>query len=250
MFTVKCCSVILLNITFSVYVGWVVTQWFQDSCRVERIETRAGDWLLCPLTGLWGKVGEGPEETQWRTHKADWQFNGSSEQISHPHTDQTRVHCYWPTRTAHPLSLPTLNSLVEKESHKVADELRGGRLCRSPPPASHPVSLVLSHMLSLSFLYQVVVSISPNPFPPECLKRWKDKEKNGDKGEEGYVTTLPLRDCSWKSLGMGEIGTGEETQKEKGDHEKRFFKLKAAKTGHFCMERQTKVRSSLMDGDI
>ncbi|KAI9539453.1 hypothetical protein NQZ68_005533 [Dissostichus eleginoides] len=29
---------------------------------------------------------------------------------------------------------------------------------------------------------------------------------------------------------MGEIGTGEETQKEKGDHEKRFFKLKAAKT--------------------
>lgn len=49
---------------------------------------------------------------------------------------------------------------------------------------------------------------------------------------------------------MGEIGTGEETQKEKGDHEKRFFKLKAAKTGHFCIEGQPKVQSSLRDGDI
>ncbi len=49
---------------------------------------------------------------------------------------------------------------------------------------------------------------------------------------------------------MGVIGTGEETQKEKRDHEKRFFKLKAAKTGHFCIEGQTKVQSSLRDGDI
>lgn len=49
---------------------------------------------------------------------------------------------------------------------------------------------------------------------------------------------------------MGEIGTGEETQKEKGDHEKRFFKLQAAKTGHLCIEGQTKVQSSVRDRDI
>ncbi|XP_028455912.1 solute carrier family 1 member 9 isoform X1 [Perca flavescens] len=49
------------------------------------METGAGDWLLCPLTGLWGKVGEGPAETQWRSMEdtqADRQFSGSSEQIS------------------------------------------------------------------------------------------------------------------------------------------------------------------------
>lgn len=51
---------------------------------------------------------------------------------------------------------------------------------------------------------------------------------------------------------MGEIGTGRgDTEREEGgDHEKRFFKLKAAKTGHFCIERQTKVQASLRDGDI
>lgn len=38
---------------------------------------------------------------------------------------------------------------------------------------------------------------------------------------------------------MGEI----ETQKENGGggHEKRFFKLKAAKTGHLCLKRPTEV---------
>ena len=40
-----------------------------------------------------------------------------------------------------------------------------------------------------------------------------------------------------------------DTERE-GDHEKRFFKLQAAKTGHFCIERQTKVQSSLRDLDI
>lgn len=42
---------------------------------------------------------------------------------------------------------------------------------------------------------------------------------------------------------MGEIETREETQKEKGDHEKRFFKVEA-KTGHFCIAGQTGVQSS------
>lgn len=40
---------------------------------------------------FWGKVGEDPEETQWRSMEdtqADRQFSGSSEQIS-PHIDQT-----------------------------------------------------------------------------------------------------------------------------------------------------------------
>lgn len=44
-----------------------------------------------------GKSAKAPEETQWRSMEdtqADRQFNGSSEQISHPHTNQTRVHSY------------------------------------------------------------------------------------------------------------------------------------------------------------
>ena len=245
MFTTKC---VTTRKHALILVGWL--QSVRDSCKVERMETGAGDWLLCPLTGLWG-------ESRWRPRGDTMEVYGGhagrqtvqrvlGADKSSPHRPDEGFTCYWPARTACPQSLPTLNGLVEKESHKLADEQRWGRLCL--PPASS--SLLLSHILSLSFLYQVVVSISPNPFPPECLKRWKDKEKNGDKRGEGYVTTLPLRDCSWKSLGMGEIGTGEETQKEKGDHEKRFFKLKAAKTGHFCIERQAKVQPSLRDGDI
>ncbi|KAK5884776.1 hypothetical protein CesoFtcFv8_018563 [Champsocephalus esox] len=56
------------------------------------------DKLKCFSSGgLWGKLGEGLMETQWRSMddvQADRQFNGSSEQISRPHTNQTRVHCY------------------------------------------------------------------------------------------------------------------------------------------------------------
>lgn len=75
---------------------------------------------------------------------------------------------------------------------------------------------------TLSFFTKVVVSISLKPFfSNECLKRWKDKEKNGDKREEVCVTTLPLWDCSWKTFGMGEMGTEKETEKE-GENEKNF----------------------------
>lgn len=54
---------------------------------------------------------------------------------------------------------------------------------------------------------------------------------------------------------MKEFGDGRDRDRRKGrggggDHEKRFFKLQAAKTGHFCIERQTEVKSLVGDGDI
>lgn len=41
---------------FSVNVGSVSV----GGCKVERMETGAGDWLLCPLTGLWGESRRRP----------------------------------------------------------------------------------------------------------------------------------------------------------------------------------------------
>lgn len=142
---------------------------FGTPVKVERIKTGAGDWLPSPLTGLWGKVGKGLMETQWRSMddvQADRQFNGSSEQISRPHTNQTRVHCYWPARTARPQSLPTLNGLVEKESHKLWDEQRG-RLCI--PLLSHPP---LSHAISFFPLPSSGFHLT-KPFSPWMFKKMK-----------------------------------------------------------------------------
>lgn len=173
--------------------------------------------------------------------EADRQFNGSSVQISHPHTDQTRVHCCWPTRTAHPLSLPTLNGLVEKTSHKLADEQRGETL---PPLLPPPPALSLSHMLSLSFLYQVVVSISPNPFSPECLKRWKDKEKEWRQKSAGLCYNPAPERLLMKEFGDGRDRDRRGDTEREGESWKEVFQ--ATKTGHFCIEGQTKVQSSLL----
>lgn len=67
---------------------------------------------------------------------------------SSPHRPDEGFTSYWPARTARPQSLPTLNGLVEKESHKLADEQRWGRLCPLPPP---PLSCSLTFYLFLSF---------------------------------------------------------------------------------------------------
>ncbi|GLD48943.1 liprin-alpha-3-like protein [Lates japonicus] len=62
---------------------------------------------------------------------------------SSPHSPDWGFTAIDPARKACPLSLPTLNGLVEKESHKLADEQRREGEAESPP--SPPL---LSHAIS------------------------------------------------------------------------------------------------------
>ncbi len=88
--------------------------------------------------------------------------------------------------------------------------------------------LHLSFSPPLSSFHLAEISIPPKPISPESLKRWKDKEKKGDKREKCSVTTLPLWDCPWKSLGMREMG---ERIREREGYRKEVFKWG---TGNRC----------------
>lgn len=167
-------------------------------------------WLAASYTN-WSLGERRHSGGPWGDKRAGRQFNGSSAQHI-PDKSSVPLTC----ENGHCASPPWM-ALLKRRATNWMMSTEWKKLCLPL------VFLSLSHMLSLSFLYQLVVSVSPNPFSLECLKRWKDKGKNGDKRALGWVTAVPLRDSSWKSLGMREIGTREETGWG-GDHEKRVFK--------------------------
>lgn len=92
-------------------------------------------------------------KTQKRKRSLGVKHSGPADSSTGPRRspNQTRVHRYWPARIAL-LKRRAINWMMSREGKRLGLPLF--------------FFLSLSHMLSLSFLYQVVVSISPNPLYP------------------------------------------------------------------------------------